>query len=285
MKKLYLMIVLIMMLTVSIIPIYANDYYTNDDYNFTNITNNETVYVVTNDINFSATPVTVQFKLLGSLSPSQTPQQLLNTINSSLSVNDVVVINLPGAYDTNISRVSLIDPLTGYVEINYAGMIQIKKASEYLYLAIYHNTDNNVLTQIRIPNEDVIYTNFNISISRVSPEGLYEEGYQKGYNDARELYGILYEGEWLTADEYAEIQYNIVYNERYQEGYDEQYPIGFADGETDGATEGYNDGYQEGLLIVGSDDLLSPLLIPLIIIVVLGSGIVVIIKFAIRGDE
>src|SRR5690606_18625239 len=104
MKKLYLMIVLIMMLSVSVIPIYA------DDYDYTDITNTNVVYVATNDINFSATPVTVKFSLFGSLYPSQTPQQLLNTIYSGLSVNDMVVINLAGTLNDNISRVSLIDP-------------------------------------------------------------------------------------------------------------------------------------------------------------------------------
>lgn len=279
MKRLYLMIVLIMMLTVSVIPVYA------DDYDYTDITNTNTVYIVTNDINFSATPVTVQFKLLGPSSPSQTPQQLLNTIYSGLNVNDMVVINLAGTLNDNISRASLIDPSTSYVEINNVGMIQIKKASEYLYLAFYHRDFNKVLAQIRIPNENVISTNFIITMSRDSSQNSYEVGYQNGYNEARGIYGIFYEGEWLTADEYAQIQYDLVYNERYQEGYDEYYPIGLADGETDGATDGYNDGYNEGLSIVGSGDLLSPLLIPLIIIVILGSGIVVIVKFAIRGDE
>lgn len=279
MKRLYLIIVLIMMLSVSVIPIYA------DDYDYTDITNTNVVYVVTSDINFSATPVTVQFKLLGPSSPSQTPQQLLNTIYSNLNVNDMIVINLPGTLNDNISRASLIDPSTGYVEINNVGMIQIKKATEYLYLAFYHRDFNKVLAQIRIPNENVISTNFNITMNRDSSQDTYEAGYQKGYQDARGIYGILYEGNWITAEDYAQIQYDIVYNERYQEGYDEYYPIGLSDGETDGATDGYNDGYQEGLLIVGSDDLLSPLLIPLIIIVVLGSGIVVIIKFTLRGEE
>lgn len=279
MKRFYLLIVLILLLTVTTVPIYA------DDYDHTDITNTNVVYVVTNDINFSTTPVTVQFKLLGPSSPSQTPQQLLNTIYSSLNINDMVVINLPGTLNDNISRASLIDPSTGYVEINNVGMIQIKKATEYLYLAFYHRDFNLVLARIRIPNENIISTNFMITMTRTSSLTEYEDGYIKGYNEARGIYGILYNGEWLKAEDYAQIQADIVYNERYQEGYDEYYPIGLSDGETDGATDGYNDGYQEGLLIVGSDDLLSPLLIPLIIIVVLGSGIVVIIKFTVRGEE
>src|SRR5690606_8532790 len=186
MKRLYLMIVLIMMLTVSVIPIYATDY------DYTDITNTNVVYVASTDINFGTTPTTVKFSLFGPLYPSETPQQLLNTIYSGLSVNDMVVINLPGTLNDNISRASLIDPSTGYVEINNVGMIQIKKASEYLYLAFYHRDFNKVLAQIRIPNENVISTNFIITMSRDSSQNSYEVGYQNGYNEARGIYGILY---------------------------------------------------------------------------------------------